>query len=442
MRTVEVLFVIVILLSAFVITSQFAILPSPRQAFGTNLREQSQSILDNLDRQGMLSKTVFSNSQDDWADLQKALSASLQPNVVYNLTVHDILTGADGVTTYRIINSTSDASFGADSDSASLLVASPDVTHTKDIEKIGNSTGQEITLYILNCEDANGWWITGFTGQSLATEFYDLLSSYFTTTVFVNSTSELDSLLTGHLLTSDPQERVNNAVVVNTFGEAVPISESNASSYSGDYAKYCYDLGRKVNTYNWTWVSIVGYPFYYVTNTNSDLLKNLQNTKGIYGMDDVNQAGLNAFLKGLKNTSDYTGPDYADIKVQLTEGVTLSSEAISFCNNYGIYPSPTQTASRALKNATMIGTYQLVATKLFNLPSSGTPCIPAATYKNVVDGVGHGAFTAIGLARIPDVRVTALALLMYYHPNVYRSNFGDRETSRLVTLQLGQQGGT
>ncbi len=189
MRTVEVLFVIVILLSAFVITSQFAVLPSPTQAFGTNLRELSQSTLDTLDSKGILSQTVFADIlADDWGDLQKALSASLPPNIVYNLTVYDILTESDGIVTYDLANSIADASFGGDSDAASLLVASPNVTFTEDPQKIGESAGQDVTLYILNCDDSNGWWITGYTGQGLANEFYDLLSPYFETTVLLNST--------------------------------------------------------------------------------------------------------------------------------------------------------------------------------------------------------------------------------------------------------------
>ena len=429
---------IIILLGAFVIATQFAVLPSPSQAFGTNLRELSQSTLETLDAQGTLSETVFKDSNDAaWGDLQKAISASLPPNMVYNLSVYDLSTTED-VVDYQLLNSISDASFGADSDSASLLVASPDVTYTKEIEKIGNRTGQEITLYILNCSDANGWWITGFTGQSLATDFDNLLSPYFTTTVLVNSTSQLDSLLTNTTLTDDPKECVQNAVVVNTFGEAVPISVENARSYYGNYADYCYDLGLKVNEYNWNWVSIVGYPFYYVTNTDpspQNPLRNLQNTKGIYGMDDVNQAGLNKFLEGLTG-NHYDGHDTDNFYILLTEPVYLSSDSLLFCDTYGIYPSSTQTASRALKTDVMVSTYELVPSKLFIDPFS--PCIPAATYTNADSGV----FTAIGLARIPDVRVAALALLMYYQPTIHRSNFGDSGTSRLVTLQLGQQGGT
>ncbi|PVX25859.1 MAG: hypothetical protein CW691_03310, partial [Candidatus Bathyarchaeum sp.] len=68
MRTVEVLFVIVILLSSFAIATQFAVLPSSSQAFGTDLGKLAQSTLETLDAQGVLSETVFSDDADAWGD--------------------------------------------------------------------------------------------------------------------------------------------------------------------------------------------------------------------------------------------------------------------------------------------------------------------------------------------------------------------------------------
>jgi len=439
MRTVEVLFVIIILLGAFVITTQFAVLPSPSQAFGTNLRELSKSTLETLDAQGTLSQTVFTNDTDAWGDLQKAISASLPPNMVYNLSVYDLSADSQGFVSYRLANSISDAGFGADSDAASLLVTSPNVTFTQDPQKVGESTGQNITLYILNCSDANGWWITGYTGQNLATEFYNLLSPYFATTVLINSTSQLGSLLDDTLSVGN----IQNAVVINTFGEAVPIPSTYASLYDDDFAEYCYVLGQKVNSYNWTWASIVGYPFYYVTNT--DYFYDDDNSWGIYGMEDYNvkQAGLNAFLQGLNDRSYDNDPD--DIKAGVNV-VYLTSIARENCSYYGIYPSSYHTSSRALDKTVLVDYYGLDANELFVRPQDDPETwsidesnyIPAATYKNTEGG----AFAAVGLTRTPDARVTVLALLMYYHPLVYRSEFGASGTSRLVTLQLGQQGGT
>ena len=150
MRTVEVLFVIIIILGAFIITSQFAVFPSPRQAFGTNLRELSQSTIETLDDEGMLTETVFAVQSDSaWGDLKKALSASLPPNVVYNLSVYDIST-SEGAIIYQLANSISDAGFGADSDAASVMVVSPDVTFTQDPQKVGQSSGKNITLNIIS----------------------------------------------------------------------------------------------------------------------------------------------------------------------------------------------------------------------------------------------------------------------------------------------------
>ena len=441
MRTVEVIFVISILLGAFIITTQFAVLPSPRQAFGTNLRELSYSTLETLDAQGSLSATIFEDSSNPaWGELQKALSASLPPNVVYNLSIYDLSANPEGILTYQLTNSISDTSFGADSDAASFLVTSADVTFTQNPQKVGETTGQNITLYILNCEDANGWWITGYTGQSLATDLYELLSPYFTNTMMVNSTSELGLLLDGTLL-PDGVESVHDAVVINTFGEAVPIPTDYCEGGSnqtegfdpvnGTYAKYFHTLGSLTRQYNWTWVSIVGYPFYYVTNTGYFVSD--QNTFGLYGMERVGSAGVNTFLLGLDSASyiyNTTGTAAGVGVVQFT------SEALQICNYYGLYPSTYQTSSRALTQ-TIESTYHLdrLAT-IFDLKSDR---VAGATFKHQD---GNGALTTIGLTRIPDIRVTALALLMYYRPAVYRSEFGASGTSRLVTLQLGQQGGT
>jgi hypothetical protein len=443
MRTVEVIFVIAILLTAFAITTQFAVLPSPRQAFGTNLRELSYSTLQTLDSKGILTATVFEDPfAPEWGDLQKALSACLPTNVVYNLSVYDLSANSQGIVSYHLENSISDASFGADSDAASYLVTSPDVTFTQDPQKVGESTGQDVTLYILNCADTNGWWITGYTGQSLALDLYRLLSPYFTNTVLVNSTTELSLLLDGNLLPAGV-ENVNDAVVLNTFGEAVPIpgdycedrsrEDEGYDEYhdSGTYAKYFHTLGSLTRQYNWTWVSIVGYPFYYVSNTEYFVLD--QNTYGIYGMEDVRTAGINAFLQGLDGQDydyDSNGPAGS------VGGVQMTNEALELCDYYGIYPSPYQTSSRAL-NQSIQGKYHLdqFAT-LFDLKSGR---IPVATFRHQD---GNGALTAIGLTRIPDIRITALAILMYYNPTIYRSEFGASGTSRLVTLQLGQQGGT
>jgi hypothetical protein len=429
LRTVEVIIVILILAGAFIAASLFAVLPSPRQISSPDLGQLGLTTLQMLDKDKDLTETVFKDPADPaWIDLEIVLSACLPPNIVHNLTVYDIVTLPDGTVSYQAANSitNSESGIGTDSEAASYLVTSTNVTFMVAPEKISG------TLYILNCSDANGWWITGYTAQSLASDLYNLLSPYFETTVLVNSTYQLGLLLNGTTLKG---ETLQDAVILNTFGEAVPIPAGyyTTQGYAdGSYAKYAWILGQKVNSYNWTWVSIVGYPFYYVTNTV--FFASTQNNWGIYGMKMVSGYGLGCFLRGLDELPySYRSQSTEDIGV-----VYLSSAALDRCNYYGIYPAPYQTSTRALPT-TILSTYDLTPTELFYRVNN---YIAAATYRHT----GGGALTAIGLTRIPDIRVTALALLMYYRPILYKSEFtlraGERPTQRLVVLQLGQQGGS
>jgi hypothetical protein len=320
MRTVEAILVIGILASAFVIGSFFAVLPSPRQVSSMNLQELALTTLQMLDQNNELNQIVFKSSSDaSWGYLQTALTASLPPNTLYNFTVYNINT-ASATTQYTRVNTFSNTKtgLGTSSKTASIIVPSSNVTFSFTPQKIPN------TLYILNCSDADGWWITGYTGQTLASALQSMLSPYFNTTIMVQNTTQLGSLLNGNKISSSPYENVTNAVVVNTFGEAVPIPSSYANQYSKDsYAQYCWEVGKITNTYNWTWVSIVGYPLYYVSNTVK--FSGNQNTWGIYGMIKVGDLGLTAFLMGL-NGQNYVSPP-GDSKTGSPGAVSFTSSA-------------------------------------------------------------------------------------------------------------------
>jgi len=439
MRTVEIFMVAMILFAALGITTYFAVLPSPRMISSQNLRELALSTLETLDVNGDLSRTVFSKPSDpSWTSLQIALASSLPPNIVYNLTIYDILTPSEGAVNYRLVSSFSNSpnDLGVGSDASSYVVTSSNVTFNATPQKVGENNGKNITLYILNCNDANGWWITGYTPQSLASDLRTLLAPYFRTTIFVNSTYQLGLLLNGTRLLG---ETLQDAVVINTFGEAVPIPAGyyTTQGYDGSsYAKYTYILGQRVNQYNWTWVSIVGYPHYYVTNTVT--FASSQNTWGIYGMNLVGPAGLNAFLRGLDSQS-YS---YNSNGITGSPGVVKFTLNASFYSNYyGIYPSPYQTATRALPTS-ILGTYHLSVTPNSYIFQVANNWIAGATFDHRGSGNSiQGSFTAIGLTRIPDIRITALGILQHYRPTIYKSEFGASGTSRLLVLQLAQQGG-
>jgi hypothetical protein len=379
---------------------------------------------------------VFKNESDPtWAQLQIALSACLPPNIVYNLTVYEVQSENE-TELYRYIKSFSNAeNLGIQSDATSYLVASSNVTFHVTPEKIGQHGGGG-TLYILNCSDANGWWITGYTAQSLAQDLYNLLSPYFQNTIMVQTTTQLGQILNG---TSLQGETLRNATVINTVGEAVPIPSGYYATQGYDsqhtsYAKYCHILGQKVREHNWTWVSIVGWPLYYVSNIGE--FPNNQNTYGIYGMVKVGEPGLQAFLQGLDN-QQYS---YSNSQTGSPGDVYLSPEASYYSNYYGIYPSTHQTSTRALSKSILNNFNLSVVLDVFNEVNDW---IPGAVYRHIFrnDNKVTGSFLALGLTRTPDIRLTALGLLSYYKPRLYRSEYTASGTSRLVVLQLGQVGG-
>jgi hypothetical protein len=430
-RTIEVLFVIIIIAGAFIAVSFFTVLPSPRQVSPINLRRLSFSTLQTLDSNYDLSQAAFDTDNSTvWGGLQVALSASLPPNIIYNLTVYDV-NDKDGQV-YNYVSSISNTeNLGTTNDLSTYKVASSNVTFNYTPEKIGEGSNGG-TLYILNCSDANGWWITGYTAQSLAQDLYNLLSPYFVNTIMVQNTAQLAQILTGTPLQG---ENVQNAVVINTCGEVVPIPTAYCQTpYSTDsYAYYSYYLGQRVNLYNWTWSSIVGYPFYYASNTVS--FSSGQNTWGIYGMQMTGPSGSRAFLQGLDNQAYHY--DESSVASDVG-GVTLTSQAIDSCNYYGIYPSSYQTSTRALSNS-ILSYHLTIGLNIFNPVGSYNP---GAIYNHKATGSTNitGSLLALGLTRTPDVRVTGLSLLSYYQPRLYASEYTAAGTSRIVILQLGLVG--
>jgi hypothetical protein len=448
-RTIEVLLVIIIVMGAFVAVSFFAVLPTPRQVSPINLSRLSLTTLQMLESDNGLSEAAFNtDNQTVVGQLQVALAASLPPNVLYNLTVYDVNEGS-GQLYSPVANISNANTLGITSAASTYTVASSNVTFNVTPQKIGDN-GNGGTLYILNCSDANGWWITGYTAQSLAQDLYNMLSPFFVNTIMVQNTTQLRELLDNQTISNSPTEQVQNAVIINTFGESVPMPQEyyqgNSRASQGydpnapsgyNYVKYCYTLGTLVLKYNWTWASIVGYPFYYSSNTG--VFANQQNNWGIYGMQMNNQGGARAFLEGLNNqTYSYNNAQVTDSNSRV---VTFTPAAINNCNYYGIYPSTYQTSTRALSNSTMSSYNLKVGFNVFNPVGD---YLAGAIYNHYSTGSTDitGSLLALGLTRTPDVRVAALSLLSYYQPQLYPSQYTASGTSRLVVLQLGLAGGT
>jgi hypothetical protein len=157
-------------------------------------------------------------------------------------------------------------------------------------------------------------------------------------------------------------------------------------------------------------------------------------------MKHVGPAGFNGFLQGLN------GEDYSNDGQWITRDlgvVNFNSEAEDMANFYGIYPESYQTSTRALPNGTLADYNVYVnpnATIFEPEYISGDYYYAGATFTHQSGDEVQGSFTAIGLARTPDIRISILGLLMHYRPNIYRSEFGASGTTRLVVLQIGQVG--
>jgi hypothetical protein len=448
LRTVEAIFMVVITFGAMLAVTNYVYLPPPRITSSIGQQEYAQDLLQRIDENKALTNAVFSESGEGWSSIVKTLVDILPPNVVFNITAYKISEDVPGTLRYVSARTGSNfkGAFPSGSVSISYTMTSPEATVTQTPEKIGykdaGGTQMYTTLYILKCSDANGWWVTGFTGETLAQETYNEMSAYFDTTVVVNNTDQFERLLNGFPLTGSPSESVRNAIILNMLGEAVPIPSSWVTPVGKRY-QFPYYLGQRAALYNWTWVSVVGYPFYYVSNKNTI---SGQNNWGIYGMTMLSERGVNAFLQGV-NWQGAGVPPYTGNYVNNTASRTSSIGVVSFTNllkenmnYYGIYPGHTQTSTRAFsKSGIELYNFHL-KTNFFN-PVGGF--YAGAVWAHTgTDGKTHGSLMAIGLARTPDLRVAILGILAVYRPSIYRSDFSVSGTTRIVTLQIGQLGGS
>ena len=140
------------------------------------------------------------------------------------------------------------------------------------------------------------------------------------------------------------------------------------------------------------------------------------------------------FLKDWTNQNySYTGSSTGAPGV-----VYLTSQVQSLCNYYGLYPSIYQTSTRALPTS-ITTQYNLVVTN--SLFTTTSPYNPGAVYRHLNGTNYQGGFFALGMARIPDIRLAALGILCDYQPARYGSLYTAAGSNRLVVLQLGTVGG-
>ncbi len=456
MRTVEVLIAIGILVGGVAGLTAYTNIPAPQSIYSTQLQNLGYSALSHAESSGVLQAAAFNPSGSSMAQLQQSLLAVLPGDVVYNLTVYQVAgaQGSTGLTTYTPVASSSDYV----GNGPKFTVSVSYVVAPLNLSYVLSARPYKANLFILNTSDAEGWWTTGYTGAVLASSLKSLLTerAYFNATITINNTREMYELFSAGKIAvrgGINSYGLQGGIVINVFGEAVPIpseffiNHNNNNVCPGFSTElYCYDywLGGEVSMYNVTWVSVVGWPFYEVSNTNSAFDAMQFNGSacpygypyfGVYGICGQGPSGLNAFAAGLGGVQDGT--------CSLSPGGTLpgqlSSQVKAAENAYGIYVNPTQTSTRAMppgefENCKLNPTLSLIT-------ASGTGYDPAEVYTHQCSsGSGVcGSFIDIGLVRIPDIRTTALALFAYFQPAVApNANYLATGYTRLVVLQLGE----
>jgi hypothetical protein len=335
MRTLESLFVVIIVFATLTTVFNRGVLPAPIETSSTGLQGLADSAIATLDKEGYLTQSIFEKdpvlSDVKWKSVVETIDSALPLGTVFQLKVYRIDEDpATGIINYTPLRTAGNAESGLPPGSitTSYTITNPDVTVTKIPETI--TPTRSITLYILDIQEAKGWWITGYDGHTLAQTVKEAMNPYFKLIVMINNMTDYEKLLNGQKITTSTFEDIHNAIVVNPFGETIPIPTN--ISWAQD--QFTFKLGGIVNTYNWTWVSLVGYPFYYLTNTVRYNGINDQNGWGIYGMVQLEPKGYDGFLYGIDNPSISFG------SITLSNTFQASSPGV-------IFSGEKQTATRA-----------------------------------------------------------------------------------------------
>ncbi|MCX6641865.1 MAG: hypothetical protein NTV15_00555, partial [Candidatus Bathyarchaeota archaeon] len=394
MRTLESLFVVIIVFATLTTVFNHGVLPAPIETSSTGLRELADSAIATLDKEGYLTQSIFEKnsvlSDAKWKSVVETIDSALPLGTVFQLKVYrideDPVTGIINYTTLRT-SGNAENGLPPGSITTSYTITSPDVTVTKIPETI--TPTRPITLYILDIQEANGWWITGYDGHTLAQTVKEAMNPYFKLIVMVTNMTDYEKLLNGQKVTTNSLENVQSAIVVNPFGETIPIP-TDPTAWNKD--QFTFKLGGKVNTYNWTWVSLVGYPFYYLTNTGR--YSGDQNGWGIYGMTQLGPIGYDGFLYGLDNPAvNFGSITLSGTGQSSSPGVVdYSDEILRNQLYYGIFPGEKQTATRAFSLSYLSSHHVQLGKNCFSgkyySPSTigtGTWTTPTGAYSN--DGV-------------------------------------------------------
>ena len=458
MRIVEAMFVVVIVTTAMVGVLNYTFLPSPNMSSSEGLEDTGLTLLRTLDEHNQLTTAAFSADASTHEAIQQAIDAAIPPNVVYSLSVTKLETTGEKinyVTDWTVTNFKGEIPAGAKT--VTYPVISPKVTAEAGKGKI-SVNGEEITLFILNCEDAWSWFPPTEAVGSISQAMIDELSPWFASIVIIHDTNEFKDLLNdADGVWEKTGDKINNAVVLNPLGSTIPIKRTEEGNEQPNLT-LAWELGKKTSLSNWTYVCYIGYPDNYGGSGPSE---------GLAGATMLERKLLNCFLIGLdvnnngRTTSPTTG---SDLRIKGAPTTPFTSFAKKTYTKYGVYPGSQQPGIFLLDDI-ILDEYHLVlrdevkrSTIIMEpgVGQGGKTGYAAAGYIHWTDfdgdnqfdstfmpvrhGEQDGAFMGLCLTQYPDSRIVAIGLLQYYQPQLYRLDFTGVDTVRYMSLTYAQMG--
>jgi len=457
MRIVEAMFVVVIVTTAMVGVLNYTFLPSPNMSSSEGLEDTGLTLLRTLDEHNQLTTAAFSADASTHEAIQQAIDAAIPPNVVYSLSVTKLETTGEKinyVTDWTVTNFKGEIPAGAKT--VTYPVISPRVTAEAGKGKI-SVNGEEITLFILNCEDAWSWFPPTEAVGSISQAMIDELSPWFKSIVIIHDTDEFNALLNDADGVWETGDKINNAVVLNPLGSTIPIKRGNEKTDQPNLT-LAWELGKKTSSSNWTYVCYIGYPDNYGGSGPS---------KGLAGATMLERKLLNCFLIGLdvnNNGIDDPPTTGSDLRIKGATTTPFTSFAKKTYTKYGVYPG-SQQPGIFLLDEDILTEFNLVlrddvrrSTIIMEQGEGigGKAGYACAGYIHWTDSDGDGqfdptfmpdrhgeqdgAFMGLCLTQYPDSRIVAIGLLQYYQPQLYRLDFTGVDTVRYVSLTYAQMG--
>jgi len=189
-------------------------------------------------------------------------------------------------------------------------------------------------VFVIQCRDAPSWWvgdinqvIDGFTSvMKKAGTMFNL--------IYVNTTQQLYGFMNNLIVRDDNgrdlrpgfEYRLKYSVFMNGHGEAIPIPSQFVSGTNPQWQSYFDFIRNQIKKYCWIWISITGYPFYYVSNHAYDSSWNTWNVPGLY---NIGSSGVNEFLDSSTGALYWSSYSLISVVSQITHDFWVACKAFN-----------------------------------------------------------------------------------------------------------------